>query len=232
MKEEAVAEPTLGKRILRGFLSVVLFAALLFVPAGRWDWVAGWAFLIFALSSITILSLVLWRRDPELIKERTRVAENVESWDRMILRIYGVLSISLFVVAGLDAGRFLWSSIPLSFRVLSWIVLIGASAIVWWALFTNTFTSRMVRIQEDRGHRVVTKGPYQFVRHPMYVGVILAVLSIPLVLGSWWALIPGVGIMVLFIVRTALEDQTLQAKLSGYSEYTKSVRYRLVPGIW
>lgn len=230
--KKVAAVPSLGRRILRGILSVVVFFALLFGPAGRWDWVAGWTFLIFTLSTVTILSLVLWRKDPELIKERTRVAENVESWDRTILRFYGVLSIALFVVAGLDAGRFQWSFIPPSLYVWGWVFLIGASATIWWALFTNTYTSSIVRIQDDRGHKVVTKGPYKYVRHPMYVGVILAVLSMPLVLGSWWALIPGVGIVVLFIVRTALEDRTLQAKLSGYGEYTKSVRFRLVPGLW
>ncbi len=229
---DSVVVPSLGKRVVRGISSVVLFVALLFVPAGRWDWVAGWAFLVFTLSSVTILSLVLRRKDPELIKERTGVAENVESWDRTILRIYGVLSIALFVVAGLDGGRFQWSSIPPTIYVLGWVSLVGASATIWWVLFTNTYTSRVVRIQEDRGHKVVTKGPYQYVRHPMYVGVMLAVLSIPLVLGSWWALIPSAGIVVLFIVRTALEDRTLQAKLSGYSEYAERVRYRLVPGIW
>ena len=232
MKEEAVAVPSLGKRILRGILSVVLFVALLFVPAGRWDWVAGWAFLIFALSSITILSLVLWRKDPELIKERTGVAENVESWDRTILRIYGLLVVTLLVVAGLDAGRFQWSSMPSSIHVWGWVLLIGASAAIWWVLFTNTYTSRVVRIQEDRGHRVVTKGPYRYVRHPMYVGVILAALSMPLVFGSWWALIPSAGIVVLFIVRTALEDRTLKAKLPGYVEYAERVQNRLLPGIW
>jgi protein-S-isoprenylcysteine O-methyltransferase Ste14 len=226
------ATPSLAKRIVRGLVSVALFVTLLFVPAGRWDWSAGWVFLIFSLSSISILSFFLWKKDPELIKERTRVADNVESWDKTILRIYGVLSISLFIVAGLDGGRFQWSSIPTSVLVLGWVGLALALAVIWWALFTNTFTSRVVRIQDDRGHQVVTDGPYRYVRHPMYVGVIIAVLAMPVVLGSWWALIPGVGIVVLFFVRTALEDRTLQAKLSGYSEYTKIVRYRLVPGVW
>lgn len=232
MNEKKNAEPALGKRIVRGVVSVALFVALLFVPAGRWDWSAGWAFLIFSLSSVTLLSLVLWKKDPELIKERTRVADNVESWDRTILRIYGVLSISLFIVAALDGGRFQWSSMSTDLLVLGWVGLASAFATIWWALFTNTYTSRVVRIQDDRGHQVVTNGPYRYVRHPMYVGVIVAVLAMPLVLGSWWALIPGAGIVVLFIVRTALEDRTLRAKLSGYTDYTKSVRYRLVPGVW
>ena len=99
-------------------------------------------------------------------------------------------------------------------------------------MVTNTYLSRVARIQEDRGQVVVMAGPYKYVRHPMYIGIILLFLSIPLALGSWWALIPGVGIGILFVIRTAKEDQMLRSELSGYADYSNRVRYRLVPGIW
>ena len=102
----------------------------------------------------------------------------------------------------------------------------------YWAMLSNPFLSTIVRIQDDRGHRVATTGPYRFVRHPMYVGVIVLWLSTALILGSWWALVPGLLIAVIFVIRTALEDRMLHAELPGYADYAKQVRYRLVPGVW
>jgi len=135
-------------------------------------------------------------------------------------------------LAGLDAGRFRWSSTPPSLRILGWLGLLAAGGMGWWSMSADTYLSHMVRIQHDRGHRVVTTGPYQYVRHPMYVGTILFALGVPLVLGSCWALVPGGSIGVLFVVRTALEDRMLRDQLSGYKEYAERVRYRLLPGIW
>jgi protein-S-isoprenylcysteine O-methyltransferase Ste14 len=104
--------------------------------------------------------------------------------------------------------------------------------LIWWVTSVNRRLSTMVRIQDDRGQQVVTNGPYRYVRHPMYVGTVLFAPGIPLLLGSWWALIPAGMIIVIFIIRTAMEDKTLMEELPGYAEYTKQVRYRLIPGIW
>jgi protein-S-isoprenylcysteine O-methyltransferase Ste14 len=97
---------------------------------------------------------------------------------------------------------------------------------------TNAFLSTRVRIQEDRGHRVVTTGPYRMVRHPMYAATIIGFAGVSLLLGSWWAFVPGAVCTVLFIIRTALEDRTLQAELPGYKDYAARTRYRLLPGVW
>jgi protein-S-isoprenylcysteine O-methyltransferase Ste14 len=107
-----------------------------------------------------------------------------------------------------------------------------AMIIGWRVMSVNTYLSRSVRIQEERGHQVITSGPYRFVRHPMYVGALLFVLCIPMVLDSIWAFIPSAVIVILFIIRTALEDRTLIEKLPGYAEYTKRVKYRLIPFVW
>ena len=219
-------------RLLRAFAIMGFFIAALFLPAGRLDWWAGWAFLIAFFGATIILSLWMRRIDPALMEERSRTAENVKSWDKVIMGVYTVLLFVMLMVAGLDAGRFGLSDMPAALRALGWLGLLTAYALVWWVMASNPFLSEMVRIQDERGHVVVTTGPYNFVRHPMYVGTITAIFCIPLVLGSFWALIPAVLIDILFVVRTAMEDRTLMEELPGYKEYASRIRYRLFPGIW
>lgn len=221
-----------ASRVVRVVTGVVVCIALLFLPAGRLDWLEGWAFLVFYLAYVLALWAWVLRNDPELMRERTGVAENVENWDKAIIRVHTVLVIAMVSIASLDAGRFRWSSTPPGLRILGWLGLVAAGALGWWTMSANTYLSSMVRIQHDRGHRVVTSGPYQYVRHPMYVGTILFALGVPVVLGSWWALIPGGLIAILFVIRTALEDRMLRDQLSGYKEYAEGVRHRLLPGIW
>jgi protein-S-isoprenylcysteine O-methyltransferase Ste14 len=220
------------RQVLRGIFGLAVFIAVLFIPAGRWDWMEGWAFLIATIVAVSSISLWGMKADPELMKERSRVAEDVEGWDKTILRIYSVLLFALLIVAALDAGRFGWSQVPLSAHAAGWAGLAVAFFVASWAMLSNTYASRTVRIQSDRGHQVVTAGPYRYVRHPMYVGVILSVMSMPLILKSWWALVPAALIVVLFFIRTGLEDRTLKQKLAGYTEYSERVRYRLLPGVW
>jgi protein-S-isoprenylcysteine O-methyltransferase Ste14 len=166
------------------------------------------------------------------MEERRRIARDAKSWDKAIIGTHTALLFTMLVVAGLDASRFGWSSTPAILRVPAWLGLAVATVLVWWSLASNPFASRSVRIQEERGHRVATSGPYRYVRHPMYVGVIVCAFCIPVVLGSWWSLIPGALLAILFVVRTALEDRTLKEELEGYREYAKRVRYRLLPPVW
>lgn len=228
----SASESSRLRRGLRAVITMGAMAAMLFVPAGRLDWYAAWAFLIAFFASTASLTLWMSQRDPALIRERTRVADNVEPWDHAIMAVYTVLLVGMLVLAGLDAGRFRWSTVPLEGRVLAWIGLGAAMFLIWRVMEANTFLSERVRIQEERGHRVITTGPYRYVRHPMYVGVILSMCCIPIVLGSWYALILGGTIGILFVLRTALEDRTLIHKLSGYLAYAQNVRFRLIPGIW
>jgi protein-S-isoprenylcysteine O-methyltransferase Ste14 len=115
---------------------------------------------------------------------------------------------------------------------VAFVGFIPAMALPWWAMSVNTYLSTIVRVQTERGHHVVTAGPYRYVRHPMYVGTILFGLCIPLFLGSWYALLPGALMGIGYVIRTALEDRTLQAELPGYADYAAQVRYRLLPGVW
>jgi protein-S-isoprenylcysteine O-methyltransferase Ste14 len=136
------------------------------------------------------------------------------------------------VLTGLDGVRFRWSHVPFGLNLLGFAGLVLAMLLVFWVMRENTFASSVVRIQTDRGHRVCSTGPYAYARHPMYVGVILSIISFPLALGSLFALIPAVIIVGLFIMRAALEDKTLQEELPGYKEYAQKVRFRLIPGVW
>jgi len=219
-------------RVFRIILGVIFFPAALLLPAGHIDWPEAWAFLIVFFGAVVSLRFWIARRHPGLLKERLQHSSDVEKWDTMLMGIYPGLLLGMLVVSALDSGRFGWSSMPIGIRMLGWIGLGIALAIVWWVMSVNPFASRWVRIQENRGHEVITEGPYRHVRHPMYVGTIIFVICVPIILGSWWGLIPGVATGLLFVVRTALEDRTLLMKLPGYQDYALHVRYRLLPGIW
>jgi protein-S-isoprenylcysteine O-methyltransferase Ste14 len=143
---------------------------------------------------------------------------------------------SMVIVIGLalliTAGRWGWSSVPLRLQILGGIGLVLSMAGVYWVMANNPFLAQTVRIQTERGHRVVTTGPYRIVRHPMYADTLYFFWATPLLLDSWWAFIPTVLAMVVLSIRTALEDRTLQAELPGYRKYARQVKYRLIPGIW
>jgi len=218
------------RRSVQVLVSVLLIGALLFLSAGRLDWVWAWLFLAGWLI-LLLASAIVMRKSPDLINERGRRAENIKGWDKVLMGIYSLVLFTVPVVAGLDAVRFEWSAMPLAWHVIGGVLSIPAMIMPLWALSANAYLSTMVRIQDDRGHRVVTTGPYRYVRHPMYVGTIFFGLSIPLFLGSWWTFIPCGLIVGIFIIRTALEDQTLREELPGYAEYAQRVRYRLLPGV-
>jgi protein-S-isoprenylcysteine O-methyltransferase Ste14 len=210
------------------------FIALVFLAAGTVRWTAFWVLLGFYVLTTGGWMLWLKRRDPALLKERISGGKrpDIKAWDRTIVRAYTVLLIGLLIVAPLDAVRFRWSRVPVGFQGLALFCMFAAWCLIIWAFRENAFLAEYVRIQEERGHTVCSTGPYRIVRHPMYVGVILTILGLPVLLGSLYALIPAVLIAALFVLRTALEDRTLQKELPGYAEYARAVPWKLVPGIW
>jgi protein-S-isoprenylcysteine O-methyltransferase Ste14 len=164
--------------------------------------------------------------------ERGKIESNVKIWDKTINGLYIGFLLSMLVVIGFDARRFSWTELPIGFQALGFLILIFSAWLIWRAMAENAFASRWARVQKDREQQIITTGPYAFVRHPMYTGVILLVLSSSLAAGSLWGLLPGALISLVFILRTFLEDQMLKEELDGYRGYTKQVRYRLLPGIW
>jgi protein-S-isoprenylcysteine O-methyltransferase Ste14 len=215
--------------MLQVVITYLILAAILLVSSGRLNWIWAWAYLGVGLGILVINAVIL---PAELIAERGQPGGNVKRWDRVLTTLAQVPTLGVQVVAGLDE-RFGWSpqSTPAIHLVgLAFFVL--GQGLFSWAMASNKFFSTAVRIQMDRGHTVATSGPYRYVRHPGYTGFIVSFLGTALALGSLWAIIPAGLIACLLVVRTALEDRTLQDELPGYKEYAQRVRYRLLPGIW
>jgi len=206
-----------------------IFGASLFLTAGQWDWIAAWIFLGLYLAMIGANALLM---DRELVAERAQIGEGTKDWDRMLSSLSLLLwTPGALIVSGLDQ-RFGWTEVASLLRLVSLAALVAGHSLSTWAMATNRFYSGTVRIQTERGHVVVSSGPYQFVRHPGYVAYLLLALATPLWVDSLWGLVPSLLGAGAIIVRTALEDQTLREELEGYQEYALQVRYRLVPGVW
>jgi protein-S-isoprenylcysteine O-methyltransferase Ste14 len=237
MNQETAESRDLRAGVLRWLRQILFFVLLLilslFLSAGRLDWRMGWLFVAVFVAGQAMAALVLIPTSPELLGERAEIKEGAKGWDRPLVgfvTLFGPLGI--WIVAGLDA-RLGWSSgIALSLQVIAVIVALLGYGLLTWAMASNPFFSGVVRLQDERGHAVATAGPYRYVRHPGYLAGILVDLVTPLILGSFWALIPAVLVACGLVLRTALEDRTLQAELAGYPEYTQGTRHRLVPGVW
>jgi protein-S-isoprenylcysteine O-methyltransferase Ste14 len=208
------------------------FAALLFLLAGRLDWTAGWLYLGIVTANLAVNYVHVRRKNPELIRHRMRIGKGTKTWDKLWAGLFAPVFLSLYVVAGLDAGRYGWSEMPVWLWPLGLAIFLPGMVFFTWSMGVNPFFEKTVRIQKERGHRVIDTGPYRFVRHPGYLGFSGWILSAPLLLGSWWAFIPSVLTLAGLLVRTALEDRTLREELSGYGDYARRVRFRLIPGIW
>ena len=210
-----------------------LFAGLIvFLAAGRIDLVWGWALVGVYLAWTATTAVVLIPRCPELLVERATRQKSVKSWDARLMSVIGLLAVVKYVVAGLDL-RYAWTAgLPLATHWAALMIGLAAFALLTWSMAANAFFSMIVRIQDDRQHAVADTGPYRIIRHPGYVGSIIFELASPILLGSLWALIPGVIAALLFIIRTSMEDRTLHEELPGYVEFARRTRYRLLPGVW
>ncbi len=213
--------------------SIVITALILFLAAGRLDWTWAWIYLALSVAAALAAAAVLLPHHRDLIVERETALPLARPWDKGLAGAATVLASRLGpLVAGLDA-RLQWTpAIPSGARLAALLAFAAGSAVYLWAMASNPFFSTVVRIQKERGHRVVDSGPYHTVRHPGYLGWIVAELAVPVILGSTWALVPAMLGCTLWIARTALEDVTLREELDGYLRYTAKVRYRLVPGVW
>jgi protein-S-isoprenylcysteine O-methyltransferase Ste14 len=221
--------------IVQSLLGLVGYGFILFLATGRVDWLWGWIFLAVTGLFLAGHVIILVPRNPALLVERQKgvLDRDVKTWDKWIVMLGGgVLPMIAWIVAALDV-RLGWAGpLPLGVHLAGLLMSLLGYGLFLWALGANAFFSEGVRIQAERGHTVATNGPYRYVRHPGYVGAIVAMLGAPLMLGSFWALIPAVLTLAIYVLRTALEDRTLQAELPGYTEYTQRVRYRLLPGVW
>jgi len=239
MASKAVDKNAFKKASLKywvGSIITYLLIALVLMICG-WDigWWQGWLYSVLIVAAGIVPRILAEKRHPGLLAERVKFGKDqgVKSWDEVLAPLMAVsVTFPLVIVAGLD-HHFGWSPVfPTWLNILGFILIVLGYTFAGWALAENRFFSSMVRIQTDRGHMVCDSGPYRIVRHPGYAGNILALPGIVLALGSVWTIIPVIVALIIAVIRTALEDKTLQKELPGYRDYVRRVRYRLIPGVF
>jgi protein-S-isoprenylcysteine O-methyltransferase Ste14 len=223
----------IAKLLLQNVIWIAAMGALLFVPAGTLHWPAAWVYL----GTVAILGVAcgLWlaKTDPALLAERMHpmMQKDQPAADKAFMLAFGLVALIWFVAIGLDA-RLHASHVPLSLQALGLAMLLISTGFVMWVMRANSFASPVVKLQTERGQHVVSSGPYAFVRHPMYTGSVLFFIGAPLLLGSWWGLAMAPLFALLFAIRAGIEERALLEGLPGYADYTRRVRYRLLPGLW
>jgi len=212
----------------------VIFSALLFGAAGTILWPAGWAYLILFFAGALWITVLLARNDPALLAERMKspVQKNQPVWDKVFLLAMMVAWCGWLVLMGLDAVRFRWSAMPVWLQCAGGALMVLSFRMIARVFRENTFLSAVVKIQTERGHKVISTGPYAIVRHPLYAAVLIYLPTTALLLGSWYGLAASVVFSGGVAFRTAMEDRELRRGLEGYAQYAGRVRYRLIPFVW
>jgi protein-S-isoprenylcysteine O-methyltransferase Ste14 len=220
------------RSLVRDMLFPIITGVILFAAAGTLDWLWGWGFCLLYLTAFLVMDLLVMILNPGLLNERGKRKPDIRWWDLATLLVGVIALLGIPLVAGLDK-RFNWTTDDAA--VVSWfgvLLVIASFGIVTPAMVVNPFFEATVRVEKERGHHVIAAGPYRYIRHPGYAGAILFYIAMPLLLTSWVAVVPAVIGIISYIIRTELEDRTLQNELIGYHDYVQRVRYRLLPGIW
>jgi len=233
MEEEKFMDSRLVLRYsIREALGLVGMAVALFWSAGKVLWWPAWGALAVMAAWTAATAVIIYRYNPELLRERLGPRQGARRWDAAIVSSLGLVTLARYIVAGLDE-RYGWSGdFPSAAQIAALLVCALGYAVFTWATYSNAYFSQIVRIQSERGHAVVSGGPYRWVRHPAYAGAILYELAVSILLASWWSLAISALSAGLLVLRTALEDRFLMRELDAYSEYAGGVRYRLLPGVW
>ena len=233
VEKDAVFWKAISKRAVQVLGSIFLLMAVFFLSAGRVDLPRAWFFFCLYFISLLFNIVIFLKFNPEIIRVRSETKwEEMKRWDKLFTVLYIIFVFIIFIVCGLDVGRFQLSSTGMEFLVGGVIIFAVGWGFVVWAMVENKFFETTARIQKEREQRVVSTGPYAIIRHPGYTGMILYYGCAPFIIGSLYGLIPALLLAVAFIFRTYFEDRMLYEELSGYKEYAKKVRYRLVPFIW
>jgi protein-S-isoprenylcysteine O-methyltransferase Ste14 len=223
----------IAKLLLQNTFFVAAMGALLFASAGTLHWPGAWAFL--ATSALLGPACGLWlaKTDPALLAERMRLTARDEqpAADRKFMLAFAAAALIWFVAMGLDR-RLHASDVPVALQMLGLAMYLLSTGFIMWVFRVNSFAAPVVKVQAERHHHVISSGPYAWVRHPMYSGVMLFFFGVPLLVGSWWGVLIAPLFAVLFAVRAGIEERALVAGLPDYADYAARVRYRLVPGVW
>jgi len=210
-----------------------LFALALFVPAGTWAWGAGWVFWVLFLGFYVAINAWLFRNNPALLQERTRLASSdQQGWDKLLFPLMLLAFFGWLALMGWDAVRAHGSWMPLWLQGAGLVLLLASFYLLFRTFRENSYLSPVVRVQADRGQVVVSSGLYAHVRHPMYTGIAVFTVGTALLLGSWYGLLLGIILMAILARRAVLEEATLRQALPGYADYMAQVRYRLIPYVW
>lgn len=229
----AVTAARVRSLVVQTVLLFVVLGLVLFGAAGTLAWVPGWTFVVLYYGFSVITLAWMYRCDPGLLEERmTPFRSGQPAWDRAFIVLLSLLIAVWFAVMPLDAERLRWSHVPAGLQAAGAAVLVASLVLFFLTFRENSYLAPSVRVQRERGQRVVSSGPYRYVRHPLYSGVALLVVGTALLLGSWIGLLLGAGIVAMVAWRAVREERTLLEGLDGYAEYLSRVRHRMVPGIW
>jgi len=219
--------------IMIPYFFLLLQATIFFVSAGHINIPRAWLFFAISFISYSFSSIMLYKYNPELLNQRGKRQQGAKIWDEVLMRVINLIGLLFLpLIAGLDVGRYQWSIINIYFALVGFVLYSISSVFVTWAMIVNKHFEPTVRIQKERAHKVIMEGPYKFMRHPGYFASVLFYIAAPLILGSFFAFIPVAVAIILLIIRTYLEDKTLQNELDRYAEYAQRVKYRLIPSIW
>ena len=217
-------------------IRMTLFAIALLWPAGTIKWWEAWVIVGLWTVFGVVMTIYLSRYDPALLAERMRllpIQKDQKAWDKLMMLLFTIAGIALYIVPGFDVIRYQWTEpLPMWLEIIAMLIHLPCFWFLWWVMRENTYLSQVVKIDNERGHQVITSGPYAIVRHPMYSVVIVLLFAVPVALGSRYSLILALILTLLMIVRTYFEDQTLHEELQGYPEYAQKTTYRLMPGVW
>ncbi len=220
--------------ILQLLFFVILLPFLPLLISGHWDWWEAWIYAAVSILGFVVSRLLAARRNPDIITERGRMLdhEDTKDFDKKLAPLLGLGGLLIMVVPGLEARLSPLVIFSLPLKAIMLLLIVAGYSLGAYALIENRFFSGVVRIQSERGHQVVSSGPYRWMRHPGYAGALLTYLATPFFLDSVWTLLPVLFTVAILIIRTSLEDRTLQEELPGYRDYAGKVRFRLLPGIW
>ncbi|CDX44968.1 Isoprenylcysteine carboxyl methyltransferase [Mesorhizobium sp. SOD10] len=222
-----------SRLVVQTFVWFGIMGVLLFLSAGTLHWTGAWVYIVVMIGLSLTMGVALARRDPGLMNERLRppIQKTQTAADKIVLSILLLGIFAWLVLMGLDI-RFGWSAAPVWVQVVGVLVLLAGIWICYLTMLENSFAAPVVKIQDERGQKVITTGPYSYVRHPMYAGAILYFAGTALLLGSWWGLAAVLAFILLLAIRTFIEEKTLRAGLQGYDDYAARVRYKLIPMVW
>lgn len=219
--------------IVQTLVLFVLTASALFLPAGTLAWTTGWIYIVLFFGFLLSVNAWLFRHNPGLLQERMSLRRaDQKGWDKVLFPLLALLPLVWLAFIAFDAVRFQWSPVPVWIQILGAVILLGSFYLFFLTFRENSYLSPVVRIQEERGHTVISTGPYHHVRHPMYAAFLLFMVGTPLLLGSWSGALLGLAYMLVLARRAVLEEQTLQKELHGYADYMTKVKYRIIPYVW